>query len=125
MIGLIAVIVGSAIILAWGAAHIVPVRSVVKGFGEISSDNRRIITMEWISEGLTLCFIGVLVLLVCLWAGANHPASILVYRSSAVMLLVMAGLTLFTGAKTSMAPIKICPIVKTTAAALLLVGSIA
>jgi hypothetical protein len=57
--------------------------------------------MEWIAEGLTLCFIGLLVLLVTVWEGPLNPVSLSVYRISAVMLLVMAGLTLLTGARTS------------------------
>jgi len=40
---------GSIIILVWGVAHIVPTKSVVKGFGPTSEENRRIITMEWIA----------------------------------------------------------------------------
>jgi hypothetical protein len=63
--------VGAGIITVWGIAHIIPVKSVVKGFGQISQDNRRIITMEWIAEGLTLCFIGVLVLLVTIMGGGH------------------------------------------------------
>jgi len=55
--------VGSGVIFLWGVGHIIPTRSVVKDFGEISKDNRLIITMEWIAEGITLCFIGVLVAL--------------------------------------------------------------
>ena len=63
--------IGSAIIILWGIAHIMPVRSVVKGFGSISTDNKRIITMEWIAEGLILIFIGGLVLCVASQDGYN------------------------------------------------------
>ncbi len=56
--------IGSAIIFIWGIAHIIPTKSVVKGFGEISEDNSKIITMEWAAEGITLSFIGLLVFLV-------------------------------------------------------------
>ena len=45
---------------AWGIAHLFPTKNVVKGFGAISLDNRRVITMEWINEGATLIFIGIL-----------------------------------------------------------------
>jgi hypothetical protein len=38
--------VGSGVIFLWGVGHIIPTRSIVKDFGEISADNRRIITME-------------------------------------------------------------------------------
>jgi len=51
---------GSALPLVWGASHLLATKSVVKGFGDISLDNRRIITMEWIVEGVALIFIGVL-----------------------------------------------------------------
>jgi len=116
--------IGSVAITLWGIAHIVPTKPVVAGFGAISEDNRRIITMEWIAEGLTLCFIGLLVLFVTIWGGSESSVSILVYRISAVMLLVMAGVSLFTGARTSILPIKICPIVKTTVAILFILGSV-
>ena len=57
---------GSAFIAFWGIAHLFPTRSVVSGFGEISVDNKRIITMEWIVEGIALIFIGYLEnLLIC------------------------------------------------------------
>ena len=45
----------------WGIAHLFATRAVVKGFGEISKDNKKIITMEWIVEGVSLIFIGTLV----------------------------------------------------------------
>jgi hypothetical protein len=114
----------SSAIIVWGVAHIIPARSVVAGFGPISEDNKRIITMEWVAEGLTLCFIGLLVLLITALDGSQDAVSRNVYRISAAMLLVMAGWTLLTGARTSIVPIKVCPIVKTVVAALFLVGSL-
>lgn len=116
--------VGSAIIFVWGIAHIIPTRSVVKGFGEISEDNTKIITMEWAAEGITLCFIGVLVLLVTAVGGSQGVVSALVYRISAGMLVVMAVWTALTGARTSVIPIKICPFVKTAVAILFVLGSL-
>jgi hypothetical protein len=124
MINEIMLYVGSVIILIWGISHIIPTKSVVSGFGNISQDNKKIITMEWISEGLTLCFIGVLVLIITLFEGTQCYVSFIVYRLSALMLLVMAGLTAMTGARTSNVPIKICPIVKTIVAILFLLGSV-
>ena len=79
--------------------------------------------MEWIAEGLTLCFIGVLVLLVTSFAGPQNLVSVLVYRAAAWMLVVMAGLTFVTGAKTSITPIKVCPLVKSIVAILFFLGS--
>ncbi|MFC2056188.1 hypothetical protein ACFLTO_01290 [Chloroflexota bacterium] len=116
--------IGSVIILIWGIAHIIPTKSVVKGFGEISDDNTKIITMEWVAEGITLCFIGLLILLITAIVGSGNPVSALVYKISAGMLVVMAIWTSVTGARTSVIPIKICPIVKTAVAVLFILGSL-
>ncbi|MFC2122275.1 hypothetical protein ACFLRP_01150 [Bacteroidota bacterium] len=115
--------IGSVIIFIWGIAHIIPTKSVVEGFGKISEDNTKIITMEWAAEGITLCFIGLLVLLVTAIGGSQNPVSALVYRISAGMLIVMAVWTSLTGARTSVVPIKICPFVKTAVAILFVIGS--
>ncbi|HEX9896216.1 MAG TPA: hypothetical protein VGA85_00950 [Dehalococcoidales bacterium] len=124
MVNEILLYIGSAVIFVWGIAHIIPTKSVVNGFGAISTDNKRIITMEWIAEGLALCFIGVLVFLVTILTESHDQTAFIVYRASAVMLVIMAGLTLFTGARTSIIPIKICPVVKTMVAILFLLGSL-
>jgi len=116
--------IGAIAITLWGIAHIVPTKSVVSGFGAISEDNKRIITMEWVAEGLALCFIGLLVLFITILGGADNAVSIIVYRISALMLIIMAGLTLLTGARTSIVPIKICPLVKATVAILFILGSV-
>ena len=124
MIGDVILYVGSALITVWGIAHIVPTKSVVNGFGAISQENKRIITMEWIAEGLTLCFIGLLVLFVTIFKESQNQVSNIVYWASAAMLLVMAVLTSLTGARTSIVPIKICPAVKIVVAILFVLGSI-
>ena len=122
MVSVILLYIGSIVITLWGIAHIIPTKSIVTGFGSISEDNKRIITMEWIAEGLTFCFIGLLVMFVTIFVGSENPVSMIVYRISAVMLIVMAVLSLFTGARTSIVPIKICPIVKITVAILFFLG---
>jgi hypothetical protein len=124
MISNILIYVGAGVITVWGIAHIIPTKSVVNGFGQISKDNKRIITMEWIAEGLTLCFIGLLVLFVTLWGGSQNAVSIIVYRTSAAMLVVMAILTASTGARTSIIAIKICPAVKMAVAILFFLGTV-
>jgi len=79
--------------------------------------------MEWVAEGLAMCFIGALTLSITKSVGFLNPVSIIVYRASAGMLIAMAVLTGLTGARTSIVPIKICPYIKSTAAVLFLVGS--
>jgi hypothetical protein len=116
--------VGSFIILMWGIGHMVPTRSVVASFGALSHDNRLILTMEWVAEGLALSFIGVVVLTITAFGLAQDDTAKLVYRLCAGMLMVMAGWTLATGSRTALLPIKLCPWVKTTCAVLILLGSI-
>jgi hypothetical protein len=119
----VVLLVGSLVITLWGIAHLFPTRSMVNAFGPISLDNKRLITMEWIAEGLTLCFIGVLVFLVTSFAGPQNLVSVLVYQVAAWMLVVMAGLTITTGAKTSITAIKVCPLIKSIVAILFFLGS--
>ena len=116
--------IGSIVIILWGVAHLIPTKAIVNSFGPISEDNKRIITMESIAEGITLCFLGVLVLLVTSLADSQSQAAYIVYLSCAVMLLIMAILTTLTGARTSILPYKICPVVKTVVAILFILGSV-
>ena len=114
--------VGSSVIIIWGIAHLIPTRAIVNGFGAISEDNRKIIAMESIAEGLTLIFLGVLTLLVTLVGGYDDSVSQAVLWANAVMLLIMALLTQLTGARTSLIPYKVCPFVKTIVAVLIILA---
>jgi hypothetical protein len=116
--------IGSTIIILWGIAHLIPTKAIVKGFGEISADNKKILAMESIAEGLTLIFLGVLPLLVTNLADSQSREAVIVYLACGIMLLVMAILTLATGARTAGIPYKICPAVKTVVAVLYILGSI-
>ena len=115
--------IGAALAIVWGTAHLVVTRSVVDGFGEITRDNRFIITQEWIAEGITICFIGCLVIFVTALAGHQEHASLIVYRASAAFLVVVGLLTALTGARTPIVPFKICPFLLTAVAVLFLLGS--
>jgi hypothetical protein len=123
MLNHILLYVGSGVIFLWGIGHIIPTRSVVKDFGEISKDNKLIITMEWIAEGMTLCFIGILVALATIFGGLENEVTHIVIRASAVMLVVMAFLSSATGARTSILPMKLCPRVKAGVALLFVLGT--
>jgi len=115
---------GSTVIFLWGVGHILPTRGVVAGFGELSSDNTKIITMEWLIEGFTLCFIGVLVALVAAILGPLDAATHLVARAAAVMLVILATISAFTGARTAVLPMKLCPYVKTAVAAAFFIATV-
>lgn len=123
MLGDILLYVGSAAVVVWGVIHITKTRPVVAGFEPLSQDNRLVLTMEWIMEGLTLCFIGGLVSAVTLLSAVG-PVTLVVYRGSALMLFVMAGVSLFTGARASPLPYRLCPAIFGSTALLFVVGSI-
>ncbi|MGZ4383185.1 MAG: hypothetical protein ACXVY3_01175 [Gaiellaceae bacterium] len=123
-VGDLLAILGAGVITVWGLAHIAPTRAVVAGFEPLSTDNRRILTMEWVAEGVTLCFVGVLSAIVTLSLGADDHAAALVNLSLAGLLVVMAALTQSTGGRTSIVPMKLCPLVKLSVATLLVVGTL-
>jgi hypothetical protein len=113
---------GAALTAFWGIAHLFPTRSVVKGFGDISLDNKRVITMEWIIEGVSLIFIGVVVSgVTCM----DHTSEVskAVYLISFAMLNTLSVISLFTGFKVSFLPYKLCPVIFTTSSVVILLGS--
>jgi hypothetical protein len=115
---------GAIMIFAWGIGHLIPTTSIVNGFGSLSEDNRRTITMEWIAEGLTLCFIGLLVIAALLTFGPASQTVTFVGRACALMLLVLAVLSTLTGARTSVLPMRLCPVIKTLAGASFIAGTL-
>jgi hypothetical protein len=124
MIDYILILSGAVVVAFWGIAHIFPTKGVVRNFGDISRDNKLIITMEWIVEGINLAFIGFLVALVTVVAGADDNVSRLVYWSVAGLLVVMAVWHSLTGARTKVIPMKLCPVIFGSSAVLLVLGSI-
>lgn len=113
----------AALTFLWGIAHALPTRRVVAGFGNISADNRRVLTQEWIAEALTMWFIAAVVVVATATRAEGGPSADWVCRASAVMLLAVAGLTAVTGARTAVVWFKVCPVLLTTAAILLAVAS--
>lgn len=114
---------GGALTVMWGVAHLFPTRSVVAGFGEVSVDNRHIITMEWVVEGVALIFMGLLVILV----NTVDPVSgitRLVNLLTSVGLLTLAAVSLFTGFRVAFLPFKLCPVIFTLSAVLILIGGV-
>jgi hypothetical protein len=117
------VIVGGLMNLLWGVSHLFPTNAVVAGFGEISIDNQRIIRMEWINEGLTLIFIGLLVIAISIVIRESTKASKVVFISSSIMLFSMAILSLKTGFQIDFIPFRLCPIIFSTSGVLILQGA--
>jgi hypothetical protein len=117
------VYIGAGLTTLWGIGHLIPTKSTVAGFGEISEDNKRIITMEWINEGVTLIFIGVVVAAVT-FLDPGSIATFAVYLISIIALVVLALISLFTGFKINFLPFKLCPIIFSISAVLIFLGGI-
>jgi hypothetical protein len=123
MIRKILILIGGILTSIWGIAHLFPTKNVVKGFGDISVDNARIITMEWMNEGFTLIFIGLLTIAVTLVSKGNNRVTKMVYLLSFIMLEAMAILSLFTGFQIDFLPYQLCPVIFTVSGLLILQGA--
>jgi len=123
MSDLLAYLAGAALIV-WGLAHLAPTKAVADGFGPIGVENRRILVMEWVAEGVTHVSVGALAVLIALAGYAGGATGDLVYRVLAGMLVVLATLTAATGARTRVIWFKACPFVLTAAATLLVLRSV-
>lgn len=121
--GIVLIYIGALLPLAWGFAHLIPTKSVVRGFGEIDEDNRNIIAMEWIVEGVALIFVGLINILVAT-INATNILSKIVYGTSSGFLIVMTIVSLFTGFKVKLTPFKMCPFIFTLSAVLISSGSL-
>ena len=110
-----------ALTIIWGIAHLFPTKNVVKSFGDISTDNKRIITMEWIIEGISLIFIGVLTILIAI---TDSPSNLsrYIYMTIIVMLVTLSIVSFFTGFRVKFLPYKLCPVIFLTSAILILLG---
>ncbi len=112
----------AALIFLWGTAHLIPTRQVVAGFGEISRDNRLVITMEWVAEGLAMWFVAALAVAVTV-VGEAGTAN-LTYLLGAGFLVVLGAWTAATGARTPVIWFKACPVVMAVGAGLLVAASL-
>lgn len=121
MVNLVLLYLGSGLPILWGASHLLATKSVVGGFGEISVDNKNVITMEWIIEGVALIFIGLLVAAVS-FLDLEGTVTKAVYLLSGGVLISLAVVSLFTGFRINFLPYKLCPLIFTASATLILMG---
>lgn len=105
-----------------GIAHLFATRGAVAGFGELTADNRRIITMEWIVEGVTLISLAALVSVVTA-VDADATTSSAAYAVTIATLVVLALVSLFTGFRVAFPPFRLCPFVFGLSAALIALGA--
>lgn len=121
MINRILIFIGGFIPIIWGSAHLFPTKSVVKGFGAISDDNKQIITMEWIVEGIALIFIGIIVIGVTL-IDQRSTVSGFIYIASFLVLNELSIISFFTGFRVHFLPFKCCPIIFSGSSLLIILG---
>jgi hypothetical protein len=121
MLNSILLYTGAFFTFMWGIAHLIPTKNVVRDFGKISEDNRNIITMEWIVEGVSLIFIGIFTAVITLVNTDKSVARIL-YLLIVTELIILALVSLFTGFKVKFLPFKLCPIIFLFSAALITLG---
>jgi hypothetical protein len=112
----------SAITSLWGVAHLFATKGVVAGFGKLTDDNRRIITMEWIVEGVALVSTAAFVAAATA-AERQSAASSSVYAVAIATLLALAVVSLFTGFRVAFLPFKLCPIIFGLSAVLIAWGA--
>ena len=114
--------IAAAITGLWGVAHAVPTPQVVAGFRDTSIDNRRVLLQEWLAEAITMWTLAALVTVVTAVAGGTAAAD-WTDRITAGALIILAILTLLTGARTPVIWFKICPVLLGGSALLLLLAS--
>ena len=106
----------------WGIAHLFATRGVVDGFGNLTTDNRRIITMEWIVEGVALISTAVFVAVATI-IQPDAPVSKAVYMVAIITLVILALVSLFTGFRVAFLPFRLCPFIFGISAVLIALGA--
>jgi len=107
----------SALTALWGIAHLTATKGVVRGFGDLTADNRRILTMEWIVEGVALLSTAAFVAT----ATAVDPGAAVssaIYAVAVGTLIALAVVSLFTGFRVAFLPFRLCPVIFGLSAAL-------
>lgn len=112
----------STIIALWGVAHLFATRGVVSGFGDITTDNKHIITMEWIVEGVALISTAAFVVIATVLQPANAVTNA-VYFVAIGTLIVLAIVSVFTGFRIAFLPFRLCPFVFGISAVLIAGGA--
>ena len=114
--------IAAVLVALWGIAHAIPTGRVVAGFEPTAVDNHRIILQEWLAEAFTMWGAAAIIIAATALA-AGEGVTNWVYRIVALLLLVLALLTALTGARTGVIWFKLCPVLLTSAAVLLVIAS--
>jgi hypothetical protein len=113
----------AAPLAVWGLAHLVMTRKVVSGFGLTSDDDRRVVTMEWVVEGLAVVFLATLITTVAL-ADLDSTGRAVLWLVVG-MLNVMSAVSLATGFRVDFIAYRLCPVIFSGASLLVIAGLLA
>jgi hypothetical protein len=111
MVGLLLRLAGSLALVVWGAAHIIPVRSITRGFGSLSAENRRIVSSTWVAEGLALIFTGAVEGIVSYYGVLGGGLENRVALACGGFLVALALLDLATKARNANLAMRLCPVI--------------
>jgi hypothetical protein len=110
----------ATLLALWGAAHLVNTPRVIPSLHPSTVDDRRVITMEWINEGLTLVFLAGIAITVTLLGDTNVTRSVL--WGTVIMLNVMSAVSLATGFRVKFIAYRLCPVIFTGSSLLIVAG---
>jgi hypothetical protein len=116
--------VAAALVALWGLAHAIPTSQVVAGFEPITPDNRRVLIQEWLAEAFSMWGIAAVIVVSTIVGGSDSAVTQWVYRVAVGLLVALAMLTTLTGARTPVIWFKVCPVLLSVSAALLLLASV-
>jgi len=116
-------LVAALLSAGWGVAHLFPTGNVVRGFGDVGTENERVLTMEWIFEGVTLIFAGLLAAAVTLVGDNASTTATVVYAAIATLLIVMAVISLLTAGRNTFIAYRLCAPIFGCCAVLLLAAA--
>ena len=107
--------------IAWGIVHVIPTRRVLAALEPTNADNRWMFLQEWLVEAVAMWGIAG-VAIVGTATQSSTPGWL--YRTLAVILIALAALTAFTGARTAVVWFKICVGLLAVEATLFIVASL-
>lgn len=93
----------------------------MNSFRPYKKENKHIITMEWIVEGVALIAVAAFVAVVTA-IQSDALAAQAVYIVAMVTLIALAVVSIFTGFKVPFLPFKLCPFIFCTSALLIYLG---
>lgn len=108
----------------WGISHAIPTRQVVAGLEPTTRDNRLVFLQEWLAEAFTMWGLAALIIAATVVGGEDSGVIEAIYYATAALLVALATLTALTGARTPVIWFKVCPVLLTSSAALLVVAGL-